>query len=135
MTIFFICNKFVHFSFPWTLLGNSPNILCSRLYRTRWVSFPFYIPLQTVFKTTLCISKLVNLNYTFEISLKVIIIGTASKFHNDIHLKILLIFMCFSGILHIIKGKAFMKKNITKISELSNFKCSLASHVNKIRDF
>ena len=27
-----------------------------------------------------------------------------------------------------------MKKNVTKINELSNFKPNLASHINKIRD-
>ena len=39
------------------------------------------------------IRKLVNLNYTFKINLKAIIIGTSSQFRNGIYLKILLIFM------------------------------------------
>ena len=49
------------------------------------------------------------------------------QFHNDIHSKILPIFleMFFSH---------FIKMNMTEKNELSYFKCSLTSRISKLRD-
>ena len=52
-------------------------------------SHPHFIFHWKLFLKLPYISKLVNLNYTFKISPKAIIIGTSCQFHNDIHFKIL----------------------------------------------
>ena len=81
------------------------------------------------------ISKLINLNYFFRSSLKPIKIGTKSQFHNGIHLEILLIFiLVFLRHIKYCQRKSFYKDEFGKINELSNFKCILPSHINKIRD-
>lgn len=74
---------------------------------------------------------LVNLNHTFKISLKTIIMGTTSQFHNGVHLKILILVF----LMHIIycQRKVFYEDESDKINKLSNSECNLASHINKIR--
>ena len=64
--------------------------LCPRLQDE---SHPHFIFHYKLFLKLPCISRLVNLNYFLKISLKAIIFGTTSQFHNTIHLKIFLIFI------------------------------------------
>ena len=64
------------------------------------------------------ISKLVNLNYSLKISLKVITMGTSSIFHNGIHLKILftLIYLFHRDITYC-QRKAFYEDKYDKIND------------------
>ena len=107
MAIFFISNKSIHFSFRQTLQfirGNSPNIYFPDC-KEQDESHPHFIFHHKLFLKLHYISKLVNLNYFFKISLKAMIIGTTFQFHNGISLKIVLSWFslfsnkCFSGIL------------------------------------
>ena len=60
--------------------------------------------------------------------------GITSQFHNGVHLKILpLLILAFLRHITYRQRKALCVDEYRKINELSNFKCNLASHINKIR--
>ena len=96
--IVFMWYKFDHFSLPSAIhrMTNSPNILCSRCTEQD-ESHPHFIFHWKLSKTTLdFISGLINLDYTFNMPFKVrpkakaiINGGFISKFHDDVHSKIL----------------------------------------------
>ena len=84
MSIFFICNKFVHFPFLSTL-----QFIDEAIHQISYVtdckeqdeSHPHFTFHCKMFLKLPYVSKLVNLKYTFKISLKAIKIGTTSQFH------------------------------------------------------
>ena len=112
----------LYFSFPINSPIFSPIKLCN-LWNGQFNKYPMsqtvknkmsLIPILYFIANCLklpYISKLVNLTHTFKISLKAIIMRTTSQFHNGVRLKIPLL-SYFSGILHILKGKPFMKMNM-----------------------
>ena len=74
-------------------MGNTLNILCPRCKEQK-ESQPYFIFNCKLTKITLdFISELINLKYAFNIffkvTLKTIIIGTSSQFHDGVQLKIL----------------------------------------------
>ena len=59
----------------------------------------------------------------------------SSQFHDGIHLKILpALIKVFLRYFTYCRRKAFYEDEYDKINEPANFKCNLASHINKIRD-
>ena len=138
MAIFFICNKFVHFSFLQTL-----QFMEKVIHQISYVpdckeqneSHPHFTFHCKLLLKPPYISKLINLNYAFKISLSVIIIGTKSQFHNGIHLKILFILIIvFLRHFTYSQRREFYEGKNEKVKEISNFKYNHASHINKIRD-
>ena len=74
-------------------MGNTSNILCPRCKEQK-ESQPYFIFYCMLSKITLdFINELINLKYTFsiayKITLKTIIKGTSSQFHDDVQLNIL----------------------------------------------
>ena len=74
-------------------MGNAPNILCPR-YKAREESHPDFILYCKLSKRTLdFLGELIHLNYSFNIpfqsSLRAIIMGACSQFHDGVQLKIL----------------------------------------------
>ena len=96
--IFYIWYKLFYFSLPSNpaihRMGNALNILCPRCKEQKELQsyLIFYCKLS---KVTLwdIISELINLKYAFnipfKITLKTIIMGTSSQFHDGVQLKIL----------------------------------------------
>ena len=74
-------------------MDNAPNILCLRCKKQKesQLYLKFYCKLSKI--TLDFISELINLKYAFNISfkitLKTIIIGTSSQFHDGVQLNIL----------------------------------------------
>ena len=96
MALLLISNKFGSFFF---LLNSAiykrqfTKDLMSQTVKQKMSPIYIFYCIASYFLKLHYVSKLVNLNYVFEINLKAIIGGSASQFHNGIHLKILLIFM------------------------------------------
>ena len=93
----FYLDKLIQFSLPLKpaihRMGNTLNILCPRCKEQK-ESQPYFIFNCKLTKITLdFISELINLKYAFNIffkvTLKTIIIGTSSQFHDGVQLKIL----------------------------------------------
>ena len=97
-------------------------------------SHPHFIFRYKLFLKPSYISKLVNLNYFFKASLKAVITGTTSQFHNGIHLKILFIFIwVFLRHITYCQRKPSYEDEYDNRNKRSNFEWNLASHINKIR--
>ena len=86
--------ELIHFSLPLNSaihrMGNTPNILCPRC-KEQEESQPYFIFYCKLSKITLdFISELINLKYSFnipfKITLKTIIMGTSSQFHDGVQL-------------------------------------------------
>ena len=94
-------------------MGNTPNILCPRCKEQKESQnyFIFYCKLSKI--TLDLISELINLKYAFNISfkitLKTIIIGTPSQFHDGVQLKILPIFNSDILLLRWVQKKSWKK--------------------------
>ena len=120
-------------------MGNNPNSLCPRCTE-REESHPHFIFHCRLSQTTLdYINKLINLNYTFRtpfrISIKGILMATSSRTHDGIKLEILQILIeVFLRHVNFCRRKAFYGDGYDKISELSNFKGSRLSRLNKLKD-
>lgn len=128
----------IHFSFPLNpaihRMGNSPSILCSRNSKKddSYLHFIFHWKLP---KTTLeLITGLINVNCTFNTPFKVsheakVILngGLISQFPDSIYSNIL------PALLESV-SQTFYKDGYDKINEVSYFKRSLASNINKLRD-
>ena len=89
--------KIIHFFLPLNpaihRMGNTPNILCTRRKEQK-ESRPFFIFYYKLSKIILdFIGELSNLKYAFnipfKITLKTIIMGTSSQFHDGVQLNIL----------------------------------------------
>ena len=73
-----------------------------------------------------------SFNIPFKISLKAMIIGASSQFHDSVQLKILpALLEVFLRHLSYCRRKAFHDGGYDKINNLFNFKCNVASRFNK----
>ena len=119
-------------------MGNATNILYPRC-EEREESDPRFIIYWRLSKTTLDFtSELIHLNcpfnIPFKISLKAIIMGPSSQFHDGIQLEILpRLLEVFLRHLPYCRRKAFHDNEYDKINELFNFKCNLVSRFNNLR--
>ena len=87
-------NLFISFNFSLPLqpaihrMGNTLNILCPRCNEQK-ESQPYFIFHYKLSKISLDFIELINLKYAFKITLKTIIKGTSSEFHDGVQLNIL----------------------------------------------
>ena len=111
-------------------MRNTPNILCLRCkeWKESHPEFIFYCKLSKITPDFISeitldfIIGLINLTYYYEvpfkISLKSIITGTFSQFHDGVQLQMFYthFYRCFSGIFPNVVGKFFMMIGMTKLT-------------------
>ena len=120
--IFSILYKLIHFSHLLNpaihRMGNTPNIMCPRCkgQNESQSYFIFYCKLSKI--TLDFISELINLKYAFsipfKITLKTIIMGTSSPFHDGVQLNILPTLSSEILLLNWVQKKPFLRLTLSQ---------------------